>query len=276
MPAGLDSTRRGRNGHLAVAARALYGHGGPVAPAPRRSDRHPAPSPPSGAKGRLPPELICGALIVFSTAQTILEYLQTFVWPVVVVGLVVLLVVRYHDQVVAFLDRLTGINVPGLGVNAAPPSQDVAAADPVIELDAFQAVVDDYEQQLQQAQHAHQQTAEELIQQGLTTRIELDCERGYRLIFGSQIRALRALSDALPTSVPRSLLEPIFEAAKSAQILALPEWWTFEQWVGFLLRQSVLGRPFVQQLGDGTYKLEDAGQAFLRYIDNNGFGPKNF
>lgn len=215
-----------------------------------------------------------------SLAGTILSYLQTLIWPVVTASLVLYFLIRFRSNVANLLDRVTEGHLPaGFGFAAAPPpSQELAiAAEPgAVGLEILQAVVDEYEEQLGQEQQQHQQTVEQLTGALVSAQVDLDFERIYRLILGSQIRALQALRDSHPASVPRSLLEPIFEAAKAQAQLALASW-TFEQWIGFLLRAGGAGdQPLVEQLGDGTYKITQKGLAFTAYIEVAALPPKLF
>ena len=201
--------------------------------------------------------------MVASIAETVLSYLQALVWPTVTAGLVLFVLIRFRKNMANLLDRvIEGHGPGGIGFAAAPPpSQKVVAVESVVGFEVLQEVVDDYEEQLRQTQEQHQQTLEQLTRDLISAQVELDFERIYRLILGSQIRALQALRDAHPGSAPRSLIEPIFESARAQAPLALGTW-TFEQWIGFLLRQSV-----VEQLGDGMFRITQKGLAFVAYLE---------
>lgn len=92
-----------------------------------------------------------------------------------------------------------------------------------------------------------------------SVRVELAFERVYRLIFGSQIAALKRLLENGPSN--RTEAEGYFDEIKRRY----PEFYrdgNFEEWVGFLLRQELVN------VDRGTYRITEAGIEFLTYLFN--------
>jgi hypothetical protein len=110
------------------------------------------------------------------------------------------------------------------------------------------------------------QEAEQLQQELARAELQLELERIWNRIFGSQVAALRVL-DAAPQGLTRQALEPIYEDARARRGLAL----TFDQWMTFLLRDG-LGGSLVELAPQGTYHIGQKGQALLGYGDVSGYG----
>jgi hypothetical protein len=80
------------------------------------------------------------------------------------------------------------------------------------------------------------ETTEVLIRQLAVTQLALRAETTYRLIFGSQIRALQMLNE-FPSN--EASIQPIYEKAVSDE----PEFYqgySFQNWLDFLLKQSLI------------------------------------
>ena len=91
---------------------------------------------------------------------------------------------------------------------------------------------------------------------------ELTFERMYRLIFGSQLQAVR-LADR-PGGIPIADVMAIFESAKAAFPVAHGER-TFERWVEFMFDTGLMMRPSV--VGDlATVQTSEYGHEFNVYV----------
>jgi hypothetical protein len=215
--------------------------------------------------------------ILASTAETILGYVEALAWPLVVVVIATCFLILFRANIAGLLDRMTEGRLPaGLGgFAAAPPSQNVGPVeDESIDSETLQLIVDGYEERLVEVE-VTRAAVERLTGELVSAQLELDFERTYSAILGSQVRLLHALGEAHPASVPRAFVEALFDAEKTRWGLVLGSW-SFEQWMGFLLRRGYGGRSLVEQLGDGTYKLTEKGGAFLGYLQSRGYPPKPF
>jgi hypothetical protein len=208
--------------------------------------------------------------VTASVAQTVLDYLRTFVWPAVTVSLIVFFLVRFRRSVAGLLDRITEARGPaGVRIAAAPPPSQDASSPVTPDPEIIEEIVGEYEERLQREQEAEQQTIEYWQHQTVEAQLSADFERTYRLIFGSQILALRSIDGAYPGSLPRSQIEVFFELMKAHDPASA---WSFEQWLRFLLIPSVfpIGTqqpPLVEQLADGTFKITDRGRAFTGFLE---------
>jgi hypothetical protein len=134
-----------------------------------------------------------------STATTILDYVRVLVWPAVVVSGATYAFWRWGKHIGPLIDRIKTVKAPGIEVGFEPqPQDDEDAAEARAEesVEGMAELVDAYEQALaDQAEEAQEQQLA-LGRQLAVTQIQLDYERTYRVIYGSQIAALRALRAA--------------------------------------------------------------------------------
>ncbi|HEY0786669.1 MAG TPA: hypothetical protein VGD62_12425, partial [Acidobacteriaceae bacterium] len=89
------------------------------------------------------------------------------------------------------------------------------------------------------------------------TQILYSFERLYRLIFGSQITAMRLLNLSGPH--PSKVLRPIYDKA----VTQSPEYfstYTFEAWLGFLLQSVAITR-----MDEDLYLITHLGRGFLEW-----------
>lgn len=207
--------------------------------------------------------------------STLLDYIDVLRRPLVVGATLIFVFRTYRDEIGRLIDRINELRGPGgTGLGMAPSQQSPEEAEPSIEGDneLLEEIISDYERELAERQEERQQSEQALIAELVSAQIDLDFERIYRVIFGSQVQALRALRDVHPASVPRTLVEPIFGAVK-AQFSDAFAAWSFEMWIAFLLREGY-GGSLVEQLGDGTFRLTLKGSTFLDYVED--FPPKVF
>lgn len=87
-------------------------------------------------------------------------------------------------------------------------------------------------------------------------------EQALRLIFGTQISALRHLS-ASTVPLTRAALQNIYESHVEKVTAAGLTPVDFDSWVGFLLqRMLIFATP------NGDYQATEVGRQFLHYADN--------
>lgn len=141
------------------------------------------------------------------------------------------------------------------------------------EADLLAEQVEEYELRLAEQQLAAQEERGRLLRQLAVAELGRDFERIYRVIYGSQIAALRSML-AAPEGLPREALEAHLTASK-ATWTAMPfiQSLTFEQWIGFLLSNALAMLP---QPPPGPYRITSKGSGFLGYIDAGRYPTKIF
>ncbi|HZQ01340.1 MAG TPA: hypothetical protein VFB13_17475 [Reyranella sp.] len=105
-----------------------------------------------------------------------------------------------------------------------------------------------------------------LVAHHASTNIQLAFERIYRIIFGSQVRALRAANR--PGGVPTDIIRQIFAEAQT-QFPGIHGSQTFDQWAAFLL-QTGLGMELPPQNGKFMASITVRGHYFLTYLHEMG------
>lgn len=94
-----------------------------------------------------------------------------------------------------------------------------------------------------------------------------ECEKIYRIIYGTQIALLEELADGLPITI-KDAQEFYHYALKKRHIKDFPPFFT---WIKFLEKNNLIIRyaeknPF--------FVLDDKGGAFLKYIKDNSYDLK--
>jgi hypothetical protein len=100
-----------------------------------------------------------------------------------------------------------------------------------------------------------------LVENLATAQLLLSAEQTYRVIFGSQINALKHLNIAY--FVTRSQIKDFYDSA-SLQFPQLYSKYTFDQYIGFLE-----ARGLITSDDCGRYSITPAGQAFLQWLSAN-------
>lgn len=105
---------------------------------------------------------------------------------------------------------------------------------------------------------AEEETARVLVRHLAVTQLLYRAESLYRVIFGSQIAALRLLNEARRTDVE---LQPLFERAKRRAPSFYGEY-SFEDWIGFLIQKGCV----LKNSDSGIYAITVWGQRFLEFL----------
>jgi hypothetical protein len=112
-----------------------------------------------------------------------------------------------------------------------------------------------------------EETGELLVRHLAATQLMVRCERTHRLIYGSQLVALHLMNNS-GRPQPEESLRPIFENARAQE----PKFYgayTFENWVGFLIKEIT-----VTKTEKGLYAITVYGQSYLNYVGLFATGPK--
>ncbi|WP_295135413.1 hypothetical protein [uncultured Reyranella sp.] len=106
-----------------------------------------------------------------------------------------------------------------------------------------------------------------LVQAQAAVQMQFAFEKTYRIIFGSQLSALR-LADSYPTTgIPLKDVEAIFNSAK-AHFPEIHKNRTFEQWTQFLV-ETGLGQAMPAQSGVPMAGVTELGHEFVVYVAQN-------
>lgn len=192
--------------------------------------------------------------------KTIVELIKAVAWPSAFFALGFM----FRSDVRGLFPRLTKANLTGLEFNPTkqasspqsglrdlpgyvPPSAAVASIEASIRNDL--AVIDPDKQQ------------DLLIRHLAVARLGRSFEQTYRIIFGSQIAALKALEATSSGTTSRKEAEDYFEGVK-ARFPDFYEKSTFDEWVRYPI---VVG--LIEEIAD-QIKLTAMGRDFIRYIDD--------
>ena len=199
--------------------------------------------------------------------------LGAFAWPLAVVVVAAAFLLLFRKNVAGLIDRMNEVRGPG-GFGASAVDQQHAVAE-IVDEDgddpaALYELVAQYATELERVRAEAEESAERLAEQVVFARLELDFERTYGLIFGSQLRALRALRVAGVEGLPRHEIEVHFEAMRAVAEGVGADPWAFEQWMTYLMRATYSG-PLVEVAASGNYVITQAGNNFLIYIEMRGY-----
>jgi hypothetical protein len=151
----------------------------------------------------------------------------------------------------------------------APRDQTPVTEEVTKDEDINTAFLDEYAGTLEVQLQIAEESTEELRRDLAVRDLALDCERIHRMIFGSQIAALRAAAAVDPLPMPESTLRQRFDEAKSKWSVAHKDR-TFAPWIGFLI-----GSGLIEIVPTG-YRITSKGRAYLSYIDSLGLPPRLF
>ncbi|MDQ5822320.1 MAG: hypothetical protein M3540_12845 [Actinomycetota bacterium] len=210
----------------------------------------------------------------------ILDYLRVLIWPVVVGTFLGYFLRRFGSHIGPLLDRIRSVKALGTEVGFADPRQEEALGDEeaaeetvVDEAELLTEKVEEYERLLGEQHLAAQEERARLLRQLAAAQLGRDFERIYRVIYGSQIAALRSLN-ATEDGVPQIALEAHLNQSKATwTTMPFIQSLTFEQWMGFLLRNGLAIHP---EPPNGPYKITSKGSGFLGYIEAGRYPSKVF
>jgi hypothetical protein len=217
-------------------------------------------------------------MYIASSSASVLDYIQTFIWPVVVSGFLAYFLYRYEDQIGRLIERIRSVRALGteiaLDVGPQVVGSEAAAEESLADAEIIDVLIDDYEQRLQERHLQAEEERKELLRHIALTDLQLSYERTYRVIYGSQIAALRALR-AAPNGVTRSGLNVLLEQSKATWsfatwLQALP----LDTWLGFLFYEELITYP--NGVGQDPVKITPKGEGFLDYIDLLRLAPRIF
>lgn len=203
----------------------------------------------------------------------ILEYLKVLIWPIIIGGVII----YYRKNIQAFIDRIWKLKFPG-GELEAEKQKNLQSVDEgggrenaeetlSQQTELIEEVKNQYETQYSTLQQNAQQAIQDLLNQLSVKDIQLNFERTYNVIFGSQIALLELL---LPktTGESRAFLDLFYSQVKKINF-PIFENWTLDAYI-----QLLIYKLLVEVTPVGNYKITVRGASFLSYITNLNY-PKN-
>lgn len=175
-----------------------------------------------------------------------LEYLKVVLWPAVAMYVIV----TFQSQISRFLNRLFRAELPGGFVFDAEKqtSQEITP------------------QQKESAERTIEEQTKNKVDDELALKdMQIDFERTYNLIYGSQLWLLHVLQNS-PHGIGRIELEKYFAQTKQRFNSAF-EYWDLTTYLQFLFKKELI--EFDEQTQ--TYKITNRGITFLSYITNLGY-----
>jgi len=191
--------------------------------------------------------------------QAVVDIVAATAWPVALV----FVATRYKEEFQSLLTRVRKASLTGVEFDAGNqqgvrrPDDDLALTDYSRSTPAVRSLEETLSLEINKRPSEQRQAV--LVHELAISRLVAHFERSYRLIFGSQIRALRLL-DKDEGGVPTEEAFTFFEQVK----LGNPEFYenrSFHEWSRFLID----GTGFVARR-DGNYVLTDLGREFLSFL----------
>lgn len=108
-----------------------------------------------------------------------------------------------------------------------------------------------------------------LISWTATVRYELDFERAFRIIWGSQLMLLDRLNSAQKIGLSKLLVLEFYQNAKALWPEALQKY-TYDEWVAFLISFGLVRYDLFE--GESVVMLTGKGKDFLLYLVESGIG----
>lgn len=204
---------------------------------------------------------------MFDYARLILDFLRVLIWP----ALALFLVFWFRRELSEFIDRVWRVKFPG-GEVEAETQKDLQESDEDFE-DAEGALAKDGEllgemEKQYEARYAElEQNTQKLIQELSLKELQLEFERIYNVIFGSQIRLLE-LVRTKPDGADWHCLSAYYEQVKRTNPGSFTNW-AVDQYLQFLLT-----RKLIELDPAGYHRLTEKGSSFLSYLTNLKY-PKN-
>jgi hypothetical protein len=198
----------------------------------------------------------------------LLNGLDILKWPLVaIVGIFV-----FRVPVMRLLERATTVKVgqAQIEIGGTPGAQsgiEKKGAEKL--LGVFDnALVVESEEKIKQEMEKHGVTTRDerervLIRYLAAAGIGFRFEQTYRLIYGSQLTALRYLSPTQPPGLPAEQVKIFYDAAAPHNPDIYPGY-PFDRWLNFLVEKELISRH------NGSVAVTKAGREFLKYIIDQG------
>lgn len=214
-----------------------------------------------------------GAAIRLNLSGGRMEFLA---WPVIVLLIAVIFILLFRPHIGRFIDRTRSFKMPGIhaqgedagraDLQTAAPAPSLIGLEERLGTPPLDDVLSPIERELAERLKASVQDAPNQLHWALRllalNQVQLGHEIVLRTIFGSQVQALRRVTQAGGT-VALTELQPMFAATREANPQAYTEF-SFEHWLYFLTSRGLV-RVEAQNVS-----VTPLGRNFLVYLAHNG------
>lgn len=203
-------------------------------------------------------------------SEQILKYLMIIIsWPVVVF----LMALIFKDEMANFINRIVGAKFPGGEIQTAPQLETPKSQDDNITMaspqnkELVEQIREEYEERFKNYETNIKATVDSLFDEISKKDLELEFERIYNLIFGSQVRLLEILLPNSGDGLPRNFMDSFFNNVKS--LWSNLATWNTDSYLGYLI-----GVNLIEMTTMGNYKITSKGEGFLSYITSRNYLKK--
>jgi|GEM_PF-6655864 len=186
-------------------------------------------------------------------ARLVLQYIQSLIWPVIVI---VLLTV-FHRDISALISRMKSVNTPA-------GSAEFDALQKLPE-EGVRTEIEDINKRVEAPTL---NASEEDVYND--PEVRLIFERIYRDIFGTQFQALNFLA-ANPVPLSASLLSHLYDKHRTLLVSDTKPYPNVQAWMQYLVNFGLVE----YNEGADTYQVLSAGLLFLRYMASQGLAADN-
>ena len=210
-------------------------------------------------------------------AELVRDYIDVLIWPLAILAIVALVVFRFRDQIAQVILRIQTVRGPGGSEILAPLEEQAVDVEqpPPPESEAEQpAAEEDVERPLPEQGEQHRDAGDADKEARLLTaqlaemQRELYYERVYRVVWGTQITFLKALSERLDgISMFEVITTYLANHNKAAQAVSPSYKRDFTSYMKLLSDEGLVE---FAQTEPTNYVITALGRAFLAYLITQG------
>lgn len=200
-------------------------------------------------------------------SEQFLKYVAIIVsWPVAVT----LIALLFKKEIADLIGRLTNAEFPGGKIQAAQPGasgpQDDNVSTPSPQSkELIEDIRRDYEERFKNYEENHKTTINLLFDEISKKELELEFERIYNVIFGSQIRLLGLLLPRGELGLPRKFVDSFFREIQ--KVWPSLSTWSTDSYLEYLINATKI----IEVTPTGNYKITPKGEEFLIYISSRNY-----
>ncbi len=194
--------------------------------------------------------IICVKFLDYNSTMLFFDYLKILVWPVIILIFISL----FKENIAKFIDETEWMNFGKNKIKRKLLTQDVIKSKDEIDiLEEYKGLKTEYKGMI----NAMGNDIESLKKELTNKKIEIEFERIFRVIFGSQLSLLDSLLHMRKINFFR--IQEYFQMVqKNNYPLRV---WNLNEYLDFLIKNQLI----VPDNGDG-YKITIKGEAFMFYI----------
>ncbi len=184
----------------------------------------------------------------FKYANILVEFFKYSLWPLVALTFIFL----FRDNLGKLIDEIKELNIWGAKTYREPPQQDVNNKTSQEIGDDYKKLYGEYKQQADKLTKTNDELQKELV----NTKIELDFERIYTSIFGSQLNLLELLIKL--NKINLAVLDLYYSTVQKKN-LALSDW-SLSDYLRFMINSGLI------QSADDGFEITLKGRVFFSYV----------